>query len=498
MIRTIFFSLAFLTFPLTLFSCHSAKSAEKAASSTGSRVILGDEQFDFYTPLLEGKRAALFSNHSGIVGDKLTLSDGTVQYGGFASTGAGKKDASLIPFGFDADGKPVTYGEHILDALIAHGVNVTAIFSPEHGFRGNEDAGAHIKSGVDEKTGVPILSLYEDSNTHSPSVQSMATFDTLVVDMQDVGLRYYTYYIALYYLMDACAKNGKDVIILDRPNPNGFYVDGALLEDDYVSGVGRLPLPTVHGMTWGELARMINGEGYLTAGKDACALTVIPCRNYTHQTKYALIRAPSPNIKDMRAVYLYASTCFFENTIVSVARGTAFPFEAFGSPYFKNAHLARTRTASTQEFAAPQAAASGITAQTGAKQTGAQEPSALPEEPFSFVPQSIPGATNPPFLGEACYGKDLRSLPLNEIWSRGCDVSYLIDAYRAAAEAGKKSVFWGKPDARGRYWIDLLSGSAALRTQVSEGRTADEVKESWKDGIEQFKAQRKPYLLYAE
>ncbi len=298
MIRTIFFSLAFLTFPLTLFSCHSAKSAEKAASSTGSRVILGDEQFDFYTPLLEGKRAALFSNHSGIVGDKLTLSDGTVQYGGFASTGAGKKDASLIPFGFDADGKPVTYGEHILDALIAHGVNVTAIFSPEHGFRGNEDAGAHIKSGVDEKTGVPILSLYEDSNTHSPSVQSMATFDTLVVDMQDVGLRYYTYYIALYYLMDACAKNGKDVIILDRPNPNGFYVDGALLEDDYVSGVGRLPLPTVHGMTWGELARMINGEGYLTAGKDACALTVIPLALYLVFQRYIIGTFMSSGVKE--------------------------------------------------------------------------------------------------------------------------------------------------------------------------------------------------------
>ena len=294
------------------------------SSDTENRVILGNEQFDAYVPLLEGKRVALFSNHTGIVGD--------LTYG--AETSSEDENQDLIHFGLDANGNEISYGEHILDALLRHGVNVTAIFSPEHGFRGTEDAGANIDNSVDEKTGIPILSLYSN-NTHSPSSEDMGKFDTLVVDMQDVGLRYYTYYISMYYLMDACAAAGKEFIILDRPNPNGFYVDGPILKDAYKSGVGQLPLPVVYGMTWGELAQMINGEGWLTAGKNACNLTVIPCKNYTHQTKTSLIRNPSPNIKDMRAVYLYASTCFFENTAVSVGRGTEFPFEAYGSPYLK-------------------------------------------------------------------------------------------------------------------------------------------------------------------
>ena len=454
-----FIALACMTISLSLFSCHSTKQAEM---DTPRRVILGDEQFEAYTPLLEGKRIALFSNHSGIVGDKITLSDGRSQYGGFTSSE--ERDASLIHFGKDTDGNDIIYGEHILDALIFRGLEVTAIFSPEHGFRGNEDAGAHISSGVDEKTGVPILSLHENSSTHSPRSQSMETFDTLLVDMQDVGLRYYTYYIALYYLMDACAKNGKPVLILDRPNPNGFYVDGTILEDDYVSGIGLLPIPTVHGMTLGELALMINGEGWLTAGKNACNLTIIPCKNYTHQTKYALIRAPSPNIRDMRAVYLYASTCFFENTLVSVARGTDFPFEAYGSPYFENALSATLR-----------------------------------KEPIiSFTPESIQGATNPPFLGKTCYGIDLRKKPVQEIWKEGSDISYLADAYKIAKNEGKENMFWGKADEQGKYWIDLLSGSASLRMQLTAGKTAAEIKAGWQKDIEHFKSLRKPYLLYEE
>lgn len=434
-------------------SCHATKVA---GAGTTTRVILGDEQFGEYESLLKNKRVALFSNHSGIVGDKITLSDGTVQYGGFQNSSSA--DSSLIPFGKDSQGNAVSYGEHILDSLLSHGINVTAIFCPEHGFRGTEDAGSHIASSVDEKTGVPILSLYENSSTHSPGEKSMASFDTLLVDMQDVGLRYYTYYIALYYLMDACAKNQKAVVILDRPNPNGFYVDGEILKNEYLSGVGRLPIPTVHGMTFGELARMINGEGWLTAGKNACNLTVIPCKNYTHQTKYALIRAPSPNIKDMRAVYLYASTCFFENTIVSVGRGTSFPFEAYGSPFFDS----------------------------------------LSEADFNFVPQSISGATNPPFLGQTCYGVDLRTKPLEEIWENGCDVSYLSDAYQKAKSIGKDADFWGNARENGKYWIDLLSGSANLREQITAGVSAEKIKANWQKDISKFKAQRKPYLLYDE
>ena len=423
----------------------------RAIPAPPQEVILGDEQFDQYLPLLEGKRVALFTNHTGIVGDENS---------GLGEIGSA--DPTLIPFGTNAAGEELTYGRHILDALLERDVDVTAVFSPEHGFRGTEDAGAGVENSVDEKTGVPILSLYS-GNSHYPSQTDMDRFDTLVVDIQDVGLRYYTYYISMFYLMDACAANGKEVIILDRPNPNGFYVDGPILKDEYKSGVGILPIPIVHGMTLGELAQMINGESWLEAGANACDLKVIPCRNYTHRVKTSLIQRPSPNLKDMRAVYLYASTCFFENTAVSVGRGTEFPFEAYGSPYID------------EETFHPQAGT----------------------VPFTFVPQSMSGAQNPPFEGEECFGADLRQIPITEIRDAGINLSYLIDAYDAVKKATPEVDFWGKPSG-GQYWIDKLSGGSELRTMIEDGKTAEEIKASWQEDIESFKEQRKPYLLYEE
>ena len=414
-------------------------------------VILGDEQFDEYLPLLEGKRVALFSNQTGIVGD---VNSGLGEIG--------NSDPTLIPFGTDAAGEEITYGSHILDALLEKDVDVTAVFSPEHGFRGAEDAGADVDNSVDEKTGVPILSLYS-GNSHYPSQADMDRFDTLVVDIQDVGLRYYTYYISMYYLMDACAANGKEVIILDRPNPNGFYVDGPILKDEYKSGVGMLPIPVVHGMTLGELAQMINTEGWLEAGVNACDLHVIPCRNYNHRVKTSLICRPSPNLKDMRAVYLYASTCFFEKTAVSVGRGTDFPFEVYGSPYLDE-----------DTFHPAQGTV-----------------------PFTFIPQSMSGAQNPPFEGEKCVGADLRDIPISEVWDNGINLSYLIDAYNSVKNATPEVGFWGKPSG-GQYWIDTLSGGSELRTMIEDGKTAEEIKASWQEDIESFKEQRKPYLLYEE
>ncbi|MCR4740394.1 MAG: penicillin binding protein PBP4B [Lachnospiraceae bacterium] len=411
------------------------------------KVVLGDEQFDEYIPLIKDKKVALFSNHTGIVGDKTESSGET----GWVS------DQSLIPFGKEGNGKNIGYGQHILDALIEHGADVTAIFSPEHGFRGTADAGENVDSSVDEKTGIPILSLYS-ANSHYPSEADMERFDTLVIDMQDVGLRYYTYYISMYYLLDACAQHDKEVIILDRPNPNGFYVDGPILKKGYESGVGKLPIPVVYGMTWGELAKMINGEGWLEAGKNKLKLTVIPCRNYTHQTKTALIRNPSPNIKDMKAVYLYASTCFFENTAFSVGRGTEYPFEVYGSPVIKDA----------ERFS------------------------------FSFTPRSMDGAVTPPFEGKVCRGRDLREIPLEDIWKNGVDPGYILDAYHAYMDTSPDSDFFGTPDQKGRYWLDLLSGSDELRKKMMAGETAEEIKASWQDDIEAFKKQRKPYLLYED
>ena len=413
------------------------------APEEAQEVILGDEQFEEYLPLLDGKRVALFSNQTGIAGNE------TSQTGG---------ETVDTPFGLDADGNELIYGEHILDALLSRNVNVVAIFSPEHGFRGTEDAGALVSDSVDAKTGVPILSLYKDSSSHYPADEDMAKFDTLVVDMQDVGLRYYTYYNAMYYLMDACAYAGKEVIILDRPNPNGFYVDGPILQEEYKSNIGQLPIPIVYGMTWGELGQMINGEGWLSAGKNTCRLTVIPCRNYTHQTKTSLIRNPSPNLKDMRAVYLYASTCFFENTQISVGRGTDYPFEIYGSPYL----------AGNEDF------------------------------PFAFTPRSMSGALEPPFMDEICYGRDLRNIPIEEIWDAGIDLDYLVSAYKAYQAAGWQESFWGQQYNDGQYYIDKLSGSDALRTMIDAGKTPEEIKASWQEDIQRFMEQRRPYLLYEE
>ena len=413
-------------------------------------VILGDEQFDEYLPLLEERKVALFSNHSGIVGDKIYDVNGNeIQY---------PEDNLLVPFGQDADGNEVVYGTHILDALIEQGVNVTAIFSPEHGFRGTEDAGTVVGDSVDEKTGVPILSLYASTNTHYPSADSMEKFDVLIVDMQDVGLRYYTYYISMYYLMDACAQYEKEVIILDRPNPNGYYVDGPILQEEYHSGVGRLPIPVVHGMTWGELAQMINGEGWLSTGADSCSLTVIPCKNYTHQTRYMLIRRPSPNLKDMQAVYLYASTCFFENTAVSVGRGTDYPFEIYGSPYLQG----------------------------------------IAGNEYSFMPESMEGAAAPTFEGVTCYGRNLRDIPAAQILTGQIDLQYLFDAYQDMQEYDPAISFFGTQDGSGHYFIDYLFGTDEVRIRMEEGDSAEEIRASWQEEVDAFKVQRRPYLLYEE
>ncbi len=414
--------------------------------SKSQAVVLGDEQFDAYLPLLEGKRVALFSNQSGIVGD-LSSDDGTVPAG---------TDPSLIPFGLTGNGEPVSYGPHLLDELLDRGIAVDTVFTPEHGFRGTGGSGTGDEDGTDQKTGVTIAPLYEGGRSGAPSSEELDRFDVLVVDIQDVGLRYYTYHITLLHLMDACARSGKKVIILDRPNPNGFYVDGPILQEGYHSGVGALPIPVVHGMTLGELAQMINGEGWLDAGKDACDLTVIPCREYHHADRYRLLRAPSPNLKDMRAVYLYASTCFFENTVMSVGRGTDHPFEIYGTPYLEGDA----------------------------------------SHPFSFTPQSMEGAKNPPFEGKACYGADLRDIPLEKILNAGVDPSYLIDAFLAVQKSHPEVDFFGSADKQGKYFVDLLSGSDSLRKMITEGKTAEEIRASWQPEVDSFLEQRRPYLLY--
>lgn len=418
-----------------------------AARTYSRRVVLGDERFEEYQPLLQGKRVAVFSNQTGIVGDKVTgskLADALAEYGGCFPRKR-VDEISLIPFTEPSvPGGKIEYGQHIVDALIEKGVDVKAIFSPEHGFRGNADAGEHVSSSVDERTGVEILSLYE-KGSRIPSKEKTDKFDVLVIDIQDVGLRYYTYYITMHHLMEACARDGKQVVILDRPNPNGFYVDGPVLDMKFKSGVGWLPITTVHGMTLGELALMINGEKWLENG--TCDLTVIPCLNYTHNTRYSLILPPSPNIKDMRAVYLYSSICYFEGTVVSLGRGTQFPFETYGHP-----------------------------AMTGYS--------------FSFVPRSIPGAKSPQFLDEECHGVDLRRKPLRDIWAEKINLEYVIDAYRNLNMGDK---FFGNNN-----FFELLAGVDWFRSMIGNGSSAAGISARWASDVENFKSRRAPYLLYPE
>lgn len=366
------------------------------------RVVMGDEQIDAYLPILKNKRIALFSNHTGMIGQK-----------------------------------------HLLDVLLEKGMNVVAIFSPEHGFRGQADAGEKVSSSVDTKTGVPILSLY-DGKEQRPSENSMRKFDILVIDIQDVGLRYYTYYITMYRLMDACTQYNRKVLLLDRPNPNGHYVDGPILDMKYKSGVGVLPIPIVHGMTLGELALMINGERWLPASRMA-DLTVIPCKNYTHQTLYELPIPPSPNLPNMKSIYLYPSTCFFEATPVSLGRGTDKPFQVYGHP----------------------------------NMTGYR---------YSFTPHSLPGAKNPPQLNKLCHGVDLSGMSNEEIWKRGVDLTYIIDAYRNL----------NLGDHFFRPFFELLVGTDYVRKMIKQGCSADEIKARWQEDVERFKSQRKPYLLYKD
>ncbi len=371
-----------------------------------AQVTVGAERTGLYLPLLKGKRVALLSNHTGLVN-------------------SGK--------------------EHTLDMLLRNGVNVTAIFSPEHGFRGDADAGAHVSSSRDSKTGLPIYSLYGGKKTDPTSPEIMNSFDVIVSDMQDVGVRFYTYYITMMRMMNAAAKAGKQFIVLDRPNPIGMIVDGPVLDMKLKSGVGALPIPVAHGMTLGELAAMIVGEKWLdnASGLD---LKVIPCDGYTHATRYELPVNPSPNLKSMKAIYLYPSTCFFEGTCMSLGRGTGEPFEIYGHPGMKG--------------------------------------------PFPFTPKSMKGAARPPLMDRLCHGRDLRGLSDDEIIGAGVDFSYVIDAYRNTTLGPGQKFFTS--------FFDKLAGDTRIRRMIEQGRSNDEIRAIWADDVRKFRKQRAPYLLYPE
>ncbi len=330
---------------------------------------------------------------------------------------------------------------HLVDFLIEHDIQVKKIFAPEHGFRGNAAAGEEITDGTDLKTGLPVISLYGENK--KPKPEHLQDLDVLVFDIQDVGCRFYTYISTLHYAIEACAENKKSFIILDRPNPNGNYIAGPILDSGFQSFVGMDPIPIVHGCTVGELAMMINGEHWIES-KNACALTVVPVENYTHSMSYSLPVPPSPNLPNDLAVKLYPSLCFFEATSVSIGRGTRFPFQVIG----------------------------GTNPKLG---------------DFTFTPKDIPGvAVNPINEGKVCYGTDLRKLDNVPQFT----LKYFLDFYH---QYENEKEFLTREN-----WLNLLAGTDDFIKKIREGKTEKEITESWQPALDNYNKMRKKYLLYPD
>lgn len=386
-----------IIFILTGFLLISCVSIQKNTTET---LKTGAEQTALYLPMLKGKTVALVVNHTSVIGKT-----------------------------------------HLADSLIALGVKVKTIFAPEHGFRGTADAGEHVANGIDKKTGLPIVSLY--GSNKKPSVAQLEGIDIVIFDIQDVGARFYTYTSTMHYVMEACAETGKTILVLDRPNPMGHLVDGPVLDRKFASFVGLNPVPVVYGCTVGELAGMINQEGWLKDGIKA-NLKVIKCLNYKHSTPYTLPIAPSPNLPNLQSILLYPSICFFEGTEVSVGRGTDKQFQVIGSPNPANGN-------------------------------------------YTFTPVDKPGAKNPPQKDKLCYGLDLSQVDARK---EGFTLKYVLDFYQKATD---KTKFFTSISS-----FDRLAGSDDLRKQIISGKTEAEIRTTWQKDLEAYKIIRKKYLLYAE
>lgn len=366
------------------------------------QLVLGAQRTDLYLPRIEGKAVGIVANQTSVVG-KI----------------------------------------HLVDTLLSLGVNVKCVFAPEHGFRGNASAGAKISDSKDPKTGLPIMSLY--GSNYKPSVKQLQGLDVVIFDIQDVGARFYTYISTMSYMMEACAENSIQLIVLDRPNPNGHYVDGPILQKDFSSFVGLHEVPVVHGMTVGEYAKMVNEEGWLKNGVK-CELSVIEMMDYDRNDSYELPIAPSPNLPNQQAIYLYPSLCFFEGTVVSEGRGTDKPFQQFGYPNMPNGNA-------------------------------------------TFTPKDIKGvAVNPKFEGLKCNGIDLSSLPLDSLRNlKQLNLAWLISTYENYPEKNK----FFQSD-----FFDKLAGSSELRKQIIAGKSIEEIVGSWQSDLDAFRSLRKKYLLY--
>ena len=369
----------------------------------------GAEQTNEYIHYLKNKRVAMLANPTTIIGKK-----------------------------------------HLVDSLQSLGINIVKIFGPEHGFRGNASNGTEVADEKDVATGIRIISLY--GAKRKPSAADVADVDLFIFDIQDVGCRFYTYINVLRDVMESCAEHNKELLILDRPNPNGYLVDGPILDMQLKSGIGQFPVPIAHGMTIAEFAQMINGEGWLP-GKKTCKLKIIPVKNYTHDREYVLPVNPSPNLNTPQSILLYPSTCLFEGTVLNHGRGTKFPFTILGSPLLKGKY------------------------------------------DFSFTPVSIPGMSeNPLHKNQVCYGIDLRNYDTKQLRaSKRINLQWMIDLYQAYPD---KERFFDRSMSNQIGNIDFLSGDKEFKKQIMAGKTAAEIQRTWEPGLSQYKEMRKKYLLY--
>ena len=392
------------TKPVTASKEKEKIEQEEPPIETPKLLMTGASQVDQYLGLLKGKNVALLVNQTSMIGDT-----------------------------------------HLADSLISLGVRVKKIFAPEHGFRGQADAGEQVKDGKDAKTGVPLISLY--GKKKKPGKAELAGIDLVIFDIQDVGARFYTYISSMSYVMEACAENGVDFMVLDRPNPNGHYVDGPVLKKGFESFVGLHEIPVVHGMTVGEYAQMVNGEGWLKDGVQ-CNLKVIPCANYNHQMVYELPIKPSPNLPNNRSIYLYPSLCFFEGTTVNVGRGTDKQFQVYGHPDYQGGD-------------------------------------------YKYTPVSMEGAKYPKFQNKECYGYDLSIIDSEKIRKEGeLNLNYLINYYKTYPK--------GKEFFLKNNFFDKLAGTDELRKQILSGMRSDQIRETWQKDLSVFKVIRKKYLIYGK
>jgi uncharacterized protein YbbC (DUF1343 family) len=383
--------------------------SERVPKTAPEKIITGAEQLSAYLPYLKGKRVAILANQTTIVGKR-----------------------------------------HLVDTLNSLGVKIVKIFGPEHGFRGNASAGAHVQDEKDPATGIPVISLYGKKN--KPSPEDLADVDIVIYDLQDVGCRFYTNINALSRLMEACYENGKELLILDRPNPNGYLIDGPILDMKNKSGIGMFPIPIAHGLTVGEFAQMVNGEGWLN-NQVKCKLKIIPVANYTHDMQYTLPVAPSPNLNTQQAILLYPSTCLFEGTYLNLGRGTYFPFTVLGSPELKGIY------------------------------------------DFNFTPTGIKGmAETPLHMNQVCYGIDLRNYDVQILRKqKQINLQWLIELYNAHPQ---KEKFFDSSLSNQINRIELLVGNDLFRQQITSGVSEKEIRASWEPGLTNYKKMRLKYLLY--